>query len=130
MIALDTNVVIRFLVNDDPAQNRRARRLIEAGDVRVAPTVLLEVEWVLRALYGQEPRRIHESFRRLLGLPGVLADEAQRVARALEWYRSGLDFADALHLAFAAMGDSFASFDAKLARRARKLEGAPAVVAP
>ena len=130
MIALDTNVVVRFLVNDDPQQNRRARRLIEAGDVRLSPTVLLEAEWVLRALYGQDPVEIQESFRRLLGLPGVLADEAQRVARALEWYRSGLDFADALHLAFASGASSYATFDAKLARRARKLEGAPQIIAP
>ena len=130
MTSLDTNVVVRFLVNDDAEQNRRARGLIDAGSVRVSPTVLLETEWVLRALYGQERGGIHESFRRLLGLPGVLADEPQRVARALEWCGSGLDFADALHLAFASSGGSFATFDAKLARRARKLDGAPRVLAP
>lgn len=130
MIALDTNVVVRFLVNDDPGQNRRARRLIEAGDVRISPTVLLEAEWVLRALYGQDTGGIHESFRRLLGLPGVLADEAQRVARALEWYGAGLDFADALHLALASGASAFVTFDAKLVRRARKLDGAPQVIVP
>lgn len=129
MIALDASVVVRFLVNDDPAQNRRARRLIEAGDVRISPTVLLEAERVLRALYEQRPDRIHESFCRLLGLPGVQAEEPQRVARALEWYVAGLDFADALHLSFAPSEGSFATFDAKLVRRARKLEGAPRVVA-
>lgn len=130
MISLDTNVVVRFLVNDDPEQNARARKLIDAGNVRISPTVLLEAEWVLRALYAQEQGGIHESFRRLLGLPGVLADEPQRVARALEWCGSGLDFADALHLAFASSEGSFATFDAKLARRARKLDGAPRILAP
>ncbi len=130
MISLDTNVVVRFLVNDAPQQNRRARKLIDAGNVRISPTVLLEAEWVLRALYGQAPDGIQESFRSLLGLPGVLAEEPQRVARALAWYGTGLDFADALHLAFAPSGGSFATFDAKLARRARKLDGAPRVLAP
>lgn len=130
MISLDTNVVVRFLVGDDAEQSRRARRLIDAGEVRVSPTVLLEAEWVLRSLYGHEPKNIHESFRRLLGLPGVLADESQRLARALQWYGSGLDFADALHLAFASSAGSFATFDAKLVRRARKLDGAPRVLAP
>jgi predicted nucleic acid-binding protein len=130
VISLDTNVVVRFLVNDDPEQNRRARKLIDAGNVRISPTVLLEAEWVLRALYRQEPDAIHASYCGLLGLPGVIADDPQRVARALEWYGSGLDFADALHLAFASGGGAFATFDAKLARRARKLDGAPRVLSP
>ncbi len=129
MTSVDTNVLVRFLVNDNPGQNRRARKLVESGDVRISPTVLLEAEWVLRSLYAQEAGRIHESFRRLLGLPGVLADEPQRVERALAWYDAGLDFADALHLAFAGRGTSFATFDTKLARRARKLHDAPQVVA-
>lgn len=130
MISLDTNVVVRFLVSDDPGQSRRARRLLDDEDVRVSATVLLETEWVLRALYGHGPKKIHESFRRLLGLPRVLADEPERVARALQWYGSGLEFADALHLACAPAGGSFATFDARLARRARKLDGAPQIVMP
>ena len=43
MIAIDTNVVVRFLVNDDPEQATRARRLIEAEDVFLSTTVLLEI---------------------------------------------------------------------------------------
>jgi hypothetical protein len=49
---------------------------------------------------------------------------------ALEWYGAGLKIAGALHLAFASGGNSLATFDAKLARRARKLDGAPQVVVP
>ncbi|MBI3706689.1 MAG: type II toxin-antitoxin system VapC family toxin, partial [Proteobacteria bacterium] len=49
MIALDTDVVVRFLVDDDHAQGRRARDLIARGGVVVGPTVLLEAEWVLRS---------------------------------------------------------------------------------
>jgi hypothetical protein len=60
----------------------------------------------------------------------VVADQTQRVARGLEWYGAGLDFADARHLAFAPGGGSFATCDAKLLRRARKLDGDPQVVVP
>ena len=51
MIAIDTNVVVRFLVNDDPEQAQRARRLIESEDVFLSTTALLETEWVLRVAY-------------------------------------------------------------------------------
>ncbi|MSP48589.1 MAG: type II toxin-antitoxin system VapC family toxin [Alphaproteobacteria bacterium] len=121
MIALDTNVVIRFLVNDDKAQGRRARDLIAHGGTFVGPTVLLEAEWVLRSAYGFPPAEIRRFFRAFLGLPGMSTEEPGRIARALDAYAAGLDFADALHLSFAGAADSFASFDARLARRARRL---------
>lgn len=55
MIALDTNVVVRLLVDDHPQQTRRARRLLEARPVIILPTVLLESEWVLRGATGLFP---------------------------------------------------------------------------
>ena len=57
IIALDTNVVVRFLTNDDAIQARRARRLIEQNEVVIPLTVLLEAEWVLRAAYGFNRRK-------------------------------------------------------------------------
>jgi len=129
VIALDTNVIVRFLVNDDRAQASRARNLIARGDVFVGPTVLLEAEWVLRSAYGFSPADIQRFFRALLGLPGLTTDEPARVARALDAYEAGFDFADALHLAFAGSADSFATFDVGLARRSRR-HGGMNVVAP
>jgi predicted nucleic-acid-binding protein len=129
MIALDTNVVVRFLTNDDAPQARRARRLIEANEVLVAATVLLEAEWVLRAAYGFGADQIRKGFLDLLGLATLHTDAPDRIQQALEWYATGLDFADALHLAFSQAATQFATFDDKLARRARKIEGV-SVVAP
>ncbi len=129
MIALDTNVVVRFLVNDDRAQASRARNLIARGEVFVGPTVLLEAERVLRSAYGFSPTDIQRFFRALLGLPGLTTDEPVRVARGLDAYAAGFDFADALHLAFAGTADSFATFDVGLARRARR-RGEIKIVAP
>lgn len=124
MIALDTNVVVRLLVDDHPEQTRRARRLIEASPVVILPTVLLESEWVLRGAYRLAPRAIAESFRKLLGVPGVTAESAGCVAQAIDWYERGLDFADALHLALARDAEALATFDAKLAKRAARLSPA------
>lgn len=121
MIALDTNVVVRLLVDDHPEQTRRARRLIEARPVLVLPTVLLESEWVLRGAYRLVPGAIAAAFRKLLGVPGVAAENGAAMAQAIEWYERGLDFADALHLAMAREAEALATFDARLARRAARL---------
>lgn len=121
MIALDTNVVVRLLVDDDPEQTRRARKLIEKGPVLVVATVLLETEWVLRGAYSVNRKRIVQSLRSLLGLPELTVGSADAVAQALEWFERGLDFADALHLALTTDAEKFATFDVRLATRARRI---------
>ena len=52
MFAIDTNLIVRYLVGEDPGQAARARRLIGNNDVFVCTTVLLETEWVPRSVYG------------------------------------------------------------------------------
>ena len=118
MRAIDTNVLIRFLTNDDKRQAEAARAAIEAGDIFVSATVLLETEWVLRSAYGFEPARIAESFQGLAGLPTITVEDPTRLAQAIEWMRRGMDFADALHLAKADECTVFLSFDHKLAKSA------------
>jgi predicted nucleic-acid-binding protein len=116
--AIDTNVVVRFLVADDKRQAKAARDAIEAGDIFIARTVLLESEWVLRSGYDFAPTRIAVALRGLAGLPGVTVEEPLVLAQALDWMESGMDFADALHLAKAAGCAAFLSFDRKLAKTA------------
>lgn len=118
MIAIDTNVVVRLLTNDDPAQAARAADLLARERVLVPKTVLLETEWVLRYSYELAPSVVLAAFRKLLGLPQVAAEDATAIARALELYEGGMDFADALHLASARAATAFATFDTRLAKRA------------
>ncbi len=49
MISVDTNILVRYVTRDDPVQERQARRLVEANDIHVSLSVLLETEWVLRS---------------------------------------------------------------------------------
>lgn len=118
MIAIDTNVVVRLLTNDDPAQAARAADLLARERVLVPKTVLLETEWVLRYSYELPPSVVLAAFRKLLGLPQVAAEDATAISRALELYEGGMDFADALHLAAARDATAFATFDTRLAKRA------------
>lgn len=128
MVALDTNVIVRFLVNDDVKQARKARTLIEGGKVFIAPTVLLETEWVLRSAYGFAAKEILVFFRALLGLPNVTVGAAIQLAATLKAYEQGLDFADALHLVFSGEAETFATFDRQLIQRAQRVEGAVKVI--
>jgi predicted nucleic-acid-binding protein len=130
VIAVDTNVVVRFLARDDLVQASRAKTLLETGSVFLPRTVVLETEWVLRTIYGFGRAAIADGIVKLVGLPGVEVEEAATVAQALEWYEHGLDFADALHLASSGRAETFATFDRALRRKARRLAGAIAVITP
>jgi predicted nucleic-acid-binding protein len=129
MIAIDTNVIVRYLVADEPEQFRRATALIEGEAVFISSTVVLEAEWVLRVSYRLDRAAILGALRRFADLPTVAFENLIILAQALEWAEQCMDFADALHLAGAAGCDAFASFDRALQRTAAKL-GAPEVRAP
>ena len=123
MLAVDTNIVIRFLTRDDPQQFARADALIRDEDVYVCVTVLLETEWVLRGVYRYPQLRIVEGLRDFLALQRVTVEDPAAVATALEWAAAGMDFADALHLAKAQHCDAFVSFDRALVTAAAGLTG-------
>lgn len=123
MIAIDTNVLARLIVGDDPEQGRRAAALFRREDIFIAKTVLLELEWVLRGAYRIERPRILKALLGVLGLPNVSAEDSGRVAAALRDYEAGMDFADALHLASSIEASRFVTFDDKLRKRAKALNG-------
>jgi predicted nucleic acid-binding protein len=121
VLAVDTNVIVRYLTADHPEQFAKASALIHGEDVYVCSTVLLETEWVLRRGYRFSRDRISAALTAFAGLPRVTLEDAALAAKALEWMRSGLDFADALHLAKAAGCEAFVSFDQRFAAVANAL---------
>ena len=127
MIALDTNIVVRLLVRDDPAQSAQAVAVVRGSPVLVTTSVLLETEWVLRSRYRVPRATIVEGLRRLIDLDQLTLDHPTLAARALDWFEAGLDFADALHLASSHMVAEFATFDRALAGDAAKLGIVPPV---
>ena len=119
MLAVDTNVLIRFLVGDDRRQEERAANLIRTQPIWVSKTVLLETYWVLGSSYGYTPAARAEALRELASIRNVSFEDEQAVVRAIAWTDRGLEFADALHLASVSNPGRFATFDRKLARRAK-----------
>lgn len=132
MIALDTNILVRALVQDDPGQTPVAQRLLaQAESIYLTKTVLMEVEWVLRAAYAQPPQAIHQALVALLRLPHVAAEQPDELAQALTDFAAGMDFADALHLAAAqTVGAEFHTFDAQCAKLARRHGRSAALAKP
>jgi predicted nucleic-acid-binding protein len=121
--AFDTNVIVRVLVGDDPAQTRKAERAFiahSAGDgVFVSLVVLAEVAWILAAAYDWDRATIHGRLSRLLRTKGVFIEELELVQLALDEYAVGkADLADYLILgkARSAPGGELLTFDRKLAR--------------
>ncbi len=121
MIAIDTNLLVRLLTKDDPGQAKRAAKVMASDDVFIPKTVVLETEWVLRHAYGIGKDAISSSFQKMMGLPNVNVEDQQAIYQAISWYGSGLDFADALHLASSIIADKFATFDNSFIKKAKKI---------
>jgi predicted nucleic-acid-binding protein len=137
MIALDTNILARFYVDDaaDPEAAKQRpiahRLLTESKHVFIPLTVVLELECVLRAFYGFAADDFVRVVHHLLGLANVRVEEWARVTDALALHQDGLDFADALHLLTSSDCTEFMTFDdRRFARRAKRLGLTPVVVVP
>lgn len=127
MIALDTNVLARYLLNDDPEQSSAAAALLKKRQTYTAPpTVLLELVWVL-SVNDCSRTEISNALKHLVGLPNFKPREFEAVCRAILWHEQGMDFGDALHLALSAKDEKLMTFDQALARLARKIGAAPTV---
>jgi predicted nucleic-acid-binding protein len=102
VIAVDTNVLVRFLVEDDPEQTRKAKtllqRAVEAGEeIYVPDIVLCEVVWVLGSSYRIARAEIASQLGALLRARHLRFAASDQLARALTAFRRGKgDFADYL----------------------------------
>jgi predicted nucleic-acid-binding protein len=101
LIAIDTNVLVRLITDDDLKQSAQARQLVLANECLVARSVILEVVWVLQKSYKATPEQIAEVIEKLIGTERFVVEDEEAIAQSIIWFRQGLDFADALHLATA-----------------------------
>jgi predicted nucleic-acid-binding protein len=120
--AFDTNVLVRVLVGDDPAQTKKAERAYlhhaRSDGVFVSLVVLVEVAWVLSTAYGWDRESIHDRLGRLVRTRGVLVEDLELVESALDRFRGGkAELADYLIAEKAtSVGAELLTFDGRLAR--------------
>ena len=102
MIGLDTNVLVRHLVQDDPGQSRKATQLITKQCTRDDPgfinrVVLCELVWVLESAYGYSKDTIVAVLDKLLRTSQLKIEDVQAAWTAFRMYQKGkADFADCL----------------------------------
>ena len=136
MISVDTNVLARFYCDDpdDPEAKRQrpaARRVIVDSPALFVPlTVVLELEWVMRGFYEVTRDAFCAVVDHLLGMQHVTVERWEAVKDAVELHRTGLDFADAVHLATSRGCKSLLSFDRSFIRTVARSGAKPAVFLP
>jgi len=125
VIGLDTNVLARYVMQDDPRQSPRATRLIESLSTEapgfVPVVTLVELVWVLSGSYGLSRAQVATVLETLLRSRELVIDRAELVSQALSRFGSaGLDFADALieRTAAAAGCEATMTFDNAAAKAA------------
>ena len=102
MIGLDTNVILRYLLQDDPRQSRQANRIVDRQLSEQNPGFIdlvsvLEIVWVLRSLLKQTPAEIAGHIERLLAADMLkVQNELQVFEAAFALKRGGAEFEDAL----------------------------------
>jgi predicted nucleic-acid-binding protein len=133
VIGLDTNVVVRLVVGDDPAQQRIAREYLALRSSPDDPAwvdriVAVETIWVLERSYGFSSAQIATAFEKLLDTAELAFEDHALVRRAVAAYRRGAGFADALlALANETVGcTTTITFDSRAAKQLRQLTLLPA----
>ena len=124
MIGLDTNVIVRYIAQDDPRQSSAATRLMEKTlsvdePGFVALVTMCEIAWVLSECYGADRARIGSVLRGLLETRQIVVESAELAWRALRaWEGSAADFSDALiaEVAVAAGASKVLTFDKAAAK--------------
>jgi len=107
MAALDTNVLLRLLLQDDPAQLAVAQRLVkdrlDACELLFVPiTLALELEWVLRSRFDLDKAAVLHTFAQLLSTMELQFESVAALEWALRQYKlAATDFSDCLHAALA-----------------------------
>ncbi len=102
MIGIDTNVLVRYIAQDDAAQSRRATSFIEKECNEAAPgfvglVALVEVVWVSESSYGATREEVADIVRRILSIKQLVVQDAETAWKALRLFESSrADFADCL----------------------------------
>lgn len=101
MIGLDTNVLVRYIMQDDPKQSAKATVLIESLDADqpgfISVVCVIELYWVLTSCYGLTNHQVRQALDVLLRTKQIIVDRADQVMRALRVFEAGkADFADCL----------------------------------
>lgn len=101
MIGLDTNVLVRYIMQDDAKQAAKATKLVESLSAQspgfISIVSVVELVWVLSSSYDLSREQVAQALEVILRAKQLVVDQAEHVVRALRTFRSGsADFADCM----------------------------------
>lgn len=101
MIGLDTNVLVRYVMQDDPKQSQKASKLVESLTPEapgfVSLVSLVELVWVFTSCYDLTREQVAQALEALLRAKEIVLDRAEQISQALRTFgASAADFADCL----------------------------------
>ena len=128
MLTIDTNILLRYALTDNPKLSALAKRLIEGHTCHVPLLALAEMGFVLGSVYEAGPIEIVAYARCLMQQKNLRFEHESRVLQALAGVEAGIDWFDALLWAAAPAQYEFATLDKKFASKATKLGWQPQVV--
>lgn len=121
MIALDTNAIVRALVEDDVTQAKKVQRVIQSAEdsgerILILSEVIIETVWVLESVYACSREEVAQLIDNLLSAQTFYLPDATSIQKALKQFKNRGDFADLLIVNQAKnhKAEKFFSFDKKL----------------
>ena len=130
MTALDTNVLVRYLAQDDDAQVQKILRMLDRkrASFFVCDLVLAETDWILRSLYDWTGREVADAFARLTTIHNLAFENETRLRSSLKALREGADLADELIVRTCRDkgAKTFATFDKQIVQHHKPFANTPA----
>ena len=129
MLTIDTNILLRYALNDHPKLSLRAREIIDGNVCHVPLLALAEMGFVLGSVYQAKAGDIIQYTQALMQIKTLRFENESRVLQALAGVQAGIDWFDAMLWASAPVQNEFVTLDRKFATKATKLGWQPPVVA-
>ncbi len=127
MLTIDTNILLRYALNDNPMLSARAKSIIEDDTCFVPLLALAEMGFVLSSVYEASTVEVVAHTRALMQQKNLRFEHESRVLQAMAGIEAGVDWFDALLWASAPPQHEFATLDKKFANKATKLGWQPPV---
>jgi predicted nucleic-acid-binding protein len=128
VITIDTNILLRYALNDNPKLAAKARTIIEGNTCHVPLLALAEMGFVLGSVYETSPEDTVAYTKSLMQQKNIRFEHESRVLQALAGVLAGIDWFDAMLWAASPAQCDVLTFDKKFANKASKLGWQPSVV--
>ena len=127
MRSVDTNVIVRWLLRDDPVQAAAADSAMNAP-IEITHTVFLELGWVLTTVGRMSREQFADAMVAILSIDDATIEKRKLLLWATDRFRGGADWGDVMHLAGTSAALTFATFDKSLPREAGSAPPVPVEV--